>query len=317
MKRGSLALLSVALIAMFALVAACGGDDNGDGDGDTGSATARGAQSPGATGTRGSGTPDPNGTPLDEASAVPANTLTPEEATAVAGDLAGGAADATPFVVSTIPPFTPVAGATPAVDSTQIAPPDPGVSDLRIIVDMDASQAGIQTTRDVNPGDTFRVAIVVTNIPARTQQGGGLNALQFDLNYDKTRIVAPSYFGGDAVDRNPDLNQEVLGVASNWTCLPAPEGDRDDPGGSDGDFLPNTGQAYLACFVGIGGAPPEGSGTLVVAVVTFQAISSGSSQLTLSNVVMGDFLAQELGSCEDTGGGAPVIPCPGASVTVR
>jgi hypothetical protein len=317
----------MAAIAASALFAACGSDDDGDNNsaggninGDSTFSTQNLGGTPGND-TPSSGTPGSSSSPGTSGSPgtnpIPQNTLSPAEATAAAGDIAGGPEDATPAIVSTIPAVTPAAGVTPVIDPTEIAPPDPGVSDVRMIVDMDASQAGIQASRDVNRGDTFRVAIVVTNVPPPTGGGeGGLNAFQFDLNYDKTKIVAPSYFGGPDIDRNPDLNQPTLGEASNWTCLPAPEGDRDDAGGAEGDFDPATGQAILSCFAGIGGQAGQASGTIVVATVTFQAIASGSTTLSLSNMVMGDALGTEIGSCGDAGGENPV-PCVSADANVR
>src|SRR5204863_856860 len=107
----------------------------------------------------------------------------------------------------------------------------------------------------------------------------------------RTKIVAPTYSGGLPTNRNPRLNVADLGGDSvGWQCIPAPEGDLDDPGGISGDGDPNTGQAFLSCYTsGLGPA----SGTLVVATITFTAIASGSTELKLTDVAAADTVAIE------------------------
>lgn len=313
-SHGGIGLLKkIALVAAIALAAAatfaaCGGDDDGDDATPSGSATARTAGTPSASSTGGAATP--GAAPTRDRLA----TLTADEMTAQADPVFGGSPDQTPVVVSTIPAVTPIAGTTPVVDPTQVAPPDPQPSDLRLIVDADATRAGIQASREVNPGDTFRVAIVLANVGEET---GGLSAVQFVLDYDRTKIVAPSISGGDATDRNPDLNVDGLGgAAAGWGCLPAPEGDLDDPEGANGDGNPATGQAFLSCFT-VGA--PNLMGDLVVAVITFQAIASGQPTLSVSDLVAANGLAIGWAACAGDAAiaGTPIIPCDDATVTVR
>ena len=121
-----------------------------------------------------------------------------------------------------------------------MAPPDPGVSGLQLIIDADASEPGIQSSRTVNAGDVFRVAVVAADVTE------GIAAFNFYLNYNRAVAIAPSYTGGATTDRNPDLHEETMGAG--WSCLPAPEGDLDDAGGINGDGNPATGQALLSCF---------------------------------------------------------------------
>jgi hypothetical protein len=173
---------------------------------------------------------------------------------------------------------------------------------------MDASTPGIQSSRDVHPGDTFRVAIVAVNIPPYNNNMGGIYALNFNLNYDKTKIVAPTIAGGPTTDRNPRLNVAALGGAdAQWNCLPAAEGDLDDPGGTDGDGNPATGQAFLSCYAA--GTPSVG-GTQVVATVEFTAIATGSSELKLSETALADAVAIEFAHCEGDAANPPFVPCP-------
>lgn len=316
MKR--LLLAATLLLATWMALVACGSDDNDDGDA-TGSPTVARTSSSSATGTPGGGTPV-SGTPgagPTTGIATPAATLSPEEATRVAGNITGGDPNASPVVVSTIPVPTPAPGVTPIVDPTQIASPEVTASGIEYIVDMDASKAGVQASRDLNAGDTFRVAIIATNIPPVANNIGGLAAFNFILNYDKTKIVAPTIAGGPATERNPDLNlPDVGGDVPQWDCLPAPEGDMDDPGGIAGDGNPATGQALLSCFAF---TPQSGvaSGTVTLAVVTFTAIGSGSSELRLSNVEAGDAIGTSHGHCEGDGTGEPYRPCRAGTANVR
>lgn len=324
MKR--LLLAATLLLATSMAVAACGSDDDGD-SGTDGSPTAGATRSPSdadalaarrqetavAQATAGTATAL---TPVPANTSAPAATVSPEEATRIAADITGGGPDSTPVIVSTIAVPTPPTGVTPVVDPTEIAPPDVTTSSIEMIVDMDASRAGIQSSRDVNPGDTFRVAIVATNIPPVVNDLGGIAAFNFFLNYDKTKIVAPTIAGGPATERNPDLNLPDLGgEGPQWDCLPAPEGDMDDPGGIDGDGNPATGQAILSCFTF---TPYAGlaSGTVTLAVVTFTAVASGSSGLTLSQVEIGDALGVSLAHCAGDVN-EPYVPCREGTVNVR
>lgn len=302
MKR--LLLATTLLVATSMFVLACGSDDKG-GDGTataTGSATASG--SPTGDGTAVVSTPRPAGTQ------VAPRTVSPEEGTRIAGDITGGGPDSTPQVIGT--PIV-VGGATPVVDPTEIADAEPDASGLEFIVDMNASQPGIQATRDVNPGDTFKVAIVAMNVPPNQLNTGGITAFNFTIDYDKTKIVAPTITGGSATERNPDLNvPELGGDAAGWDCLPAPEGDLDDPGGIMGDGNPETGQAFLSCFT----VGAKESGTLTLAVVTFTAIAGGSSNVSLSNLSVGDIIGLNVASCEGDAS-EPFVPCRDGTANVR
>lgn len=247
-----------------------------------------------------------------------ADGLSDFEATVASGasaDIAGGAPSDPPRVVVPVPAVTPAPGTTPVVDPTQFAAPVADGSDLALVVDADAASDGDQSSRTVRAGDVFKVAVVIQNVPPSANNIGGVSAFNFELDYDKTRIVAPTVQGGPSTQRNPDLNVPALGgVDAGWTCLPAPEGDLDDPGGINGDGDPATGQAFLSCFT-----PGKGqaSGTLVLAIVTFTAIAPGSTTLSLRNVDVSDPLGITLGSCTGDPGDGPFIPCRQATVNVQ
>jgi hypothetical protein len=308
------------LAVMF--FAACGGDDDNGGDGADGTGTASSQTRTGTPGTR-TGTPDgegdgtaapgtPGGASLTAAAAggtpPPEGTLSPEQQATIQADIdnATGSSGTPPSVISTIP--APPPGVTPRVDPTSVAPPDPPSQELRLLVDMDASTAGIQTSRNVQVGDVFRVGVVIVNAT------GSMSAFNFQLNYDKTKVQAPTIVGGRAIDRNPDLNQAGLGGdAAGWECLPEPAGDLDEIPDSIGDGNPATGEAFLSCFVPSG---TSASGTIVLGTIEFHATATGNSQLSLANVALATgTVFTELGSC------APVIDvsieCAGASVTVN
>ncbi len=305
-------------LASVALMAACGGSDDKNDESATPS-----------TGTASVSTPAPNtggGSPAvgvtPGATAEPstglgdAPTLTAADRTLVAdgGGVEGGDPSAPPVVVATIPPVTPRAGTTPAVDPTEIAPPDVATADLAVIVDMDASKPGIQSSRDLNPGDVFRVAVVVVAAPQFNNDIGGIAAFNFNLNYDKTKIVAPTIAGGASTSRNPTLNLAGLGGAdAQWQCLPTPEGDLDDPGGTEGDGDPDTGQAYISCFAP--GSQLVG-GTVVIATIEFTAIQKGSTELKLSEVAVADAVALEIAHCPGDGL-EPTVPCESGTANVK
>lgn len=216
------------------------------------------------------------------------------------GDIGGGDPSAPRETVGDVP--APPPGA--QIDPDEVAPPEPGVSGLQLIVDANATEPGIQSSRTVNAGDVFRVAVVAAN-------ASDIASFNFFLDYNRALAIAPSYAGGSTTDRNPDLDEGTMGAG--WSCLPAPEGDTDDPGGINGDGDPATGQALLSCFNTSTGT----SGALVLAVVEFRAITSGTLSLSLSGVALGNSETVLLGKCESDPGEDPPIPCIGATVNVN
>jgi hypothetical protein len=194
---------------------------------------------------------------------------------------------------------------TPNIDPTAVAPANPPNATYQLLVDVDPAAAGIQTERTVSVGDRVRVAVVLANIPA----GSTVAAFNFEVRYDRNVVFAPSYTGGSSTDRNPDL----IPTAGSWMCLPAPEGDMDDPGGIAGDGAAATGQAFLSCFA------PDGAleGTQVLGIVEFVATGIGSTQLQPAALTVGNSFAIAIGRCEGDGGDGPVIPCPASTLTVQ
>ena len=267
-----------------------------------------------ATGSTPGATKGADGSPAN-GTAAPARTLAAADSTAISGGIdsvSGGDASLPRQVVSTIP--APPPGKTPIIDPTSIAEPEPpapgsgggGIDPnaLQLVIDLDASTPGIQATRDVAAGDVFRVAVVILNVPA----GPGLDAFNFEVDYPHDTIVAPSFAGGESIDRNPDFNQAGLG--SGWSCLPAPQGDLDDEGGLNGDSDPSIGQAFLSCFA----LQSAKTGNIVIATIEFHAAQAGTASLILSNVNAAHG-GQEFARCP--GATEFVVPCSGATVTVK
>ena len=291
-----------------------------------GTPSAAAAATGAATGGAGT-TPAPAATPVADSGAVVPNGQprqpSPLEATLAAqlndptiaaglpggGDVSGGDPSGAQHIVVPVPAVTPDAGTTPITDPTTIAPPAAPPGDIAFIVDADATIEGVQAARTVHVGDVIRVGVIIANVPSDE----GVSAFNFIVNYDKTKLVAPTISGGPSSDRNPDLNIDALGGAgANWSCLPAPEGDLDDPGGAAGDGNPATGQALLSCFT-IGGG--QGStGTIVLATIEFYVIAKGKTELKLSSVVAGDSTGTAFAGCDAASG--PLVACTSATITV-
>jgi sugar lactone lactonase YvrE len=206
------------------------------------------------------------------------------------------------------------AGADTAVAQTPAPTPTPGP--LQFQVEIDTVEDGhtfcepVDGTTTVALGDTYQVAVCVTNPPA------AIAAFVFDLVYDDRLNTAPEVEDvGPALDDNPDAN---VG-ATNWLNSITHDdlgGGWDCSGGGEqypiGDMDPQTGaghgRARIAC-VSVGGPWTLGDDETegVLATVWFTAIGTGADTLHLENVFVGDSAANEIGSCNP--GIAVPIPC--------
>lgn len=268
MKRVAAIAVSCALIAS---AAACGAGDDSSGEQTTAPVT------PGAGG-----------------ATATAPALEKTVASEIDPSTTGGNPADAPRIISTIP--APPDGASPSIDPDTIAEVEAPDDQLRIVIDMNASEPGIQRERTVKRGDRFKVGVVVFNAPPFSNNIGGISNLEFKIRYDRRVILAPTYEGGPATARNPRLNIEGLATeGATWQCLPAPEGDLEDPIGIFGDGIPETGEAFLSCFT-VGRATQ--SGDKVLGVVEFYAIDDGESDLELFDVHLGDGLSIIWGNCE-------------------
>jgi hypothetical protein len=189
----------------------------------------------------------------------------------------------------------------PASETPASGTPANAAPDMRIVVDVDASAAGIQETRTTAVDETFRVAIVATNVAA------DVASFNFFVDYDRRLAIAPSHTAGASTDRNPDLDESSMG--DGWSCLPDPEGDVDDPGGIGGDGDPETGRALLSCF----NTTRSVTGTIVLGILELRAVAGGELALTPNGVALGSPGGEIVAQCE----GIAAVPCVAATVTIR
>jgi hypothetical protein len=228
---------------------------------------------------------------------------------AAAPDLAGGDPDAAPRVIGTAPAAfaTAIPGAQPARDVPEAAV---ARDDIALLIDLDAATPQTESSREVSVGETIRIAVVLANAPEP-----GVAAFNFNVDYDRRRAIAPTIADGKATDRNPDLNAGALGGhAAGWQCLPAPQGDLDDPGGIEGDGLPDTGEAFLSCFTPATGTA---TGDLVLATLDLGAIAPGTLALRLRRVSISASDFTPVARCPGDPGAGPEVPCEEATLTIR
>jgi hypothetical protein len=177
-----------------------------------------------------------------------------------------------------------------------------GSSSVTITADADPGTPGVQAGRNVYPGNTFYVDVLIGSV-------SDLEAFNFELVYDQTAISAPTITTGSDTDRNPDAEQTFLSsTGRTWSCSPpAPSGDIDPSS--------TVGAAFLSCYsTGASAGPNVGPTETLLARVEFNAVALGGSSLTLRNVNVFKQGGVETGSCNPT----VVTPatCTGASITI-
>jgi len=151
---------------------------------------------------------------------------------------------------------------------------------------------------------SFNVAVCVQDPPA------ALGSFAVEVVYDDGIIRAPEVANsGTGLDDNPNANQAALG--GGWDCsgfgLAYPTGDVDPASGA------GAGRAKMNCLSLVG--PWTFTSTGSVALVSFNTQGpSGTSSLTLTNALLGDVAAAEIGGCNPVV--AVPMPCVDGSVTV-
>jgi hypothetical protein len=165
---------------------------------------------------------------------------------------------------------------------------------------MDASNPGVQSSITVPGPQDIDIGIVLGD------DAGELNAFNFKVVYDDTRLTPVATTGGGTTNGNPDLNDAALGAG--WTCsLPAGSAAPD----IDQAIGPGHGVAFLSCYTN--GTPATLTGAATIATLRLHVAASGTSALSLSEAVFFHPLQSEIGSC------APVItvemPCFEGTVT--
>lgn len=163
----------------------------------------------------------------------------------------------------------------------------------------------VENELDVPDGGDFQVAVCVGNPPA------ALGPIQFSVLYDDTVILAPD--GADlsspALDANPDVDQAALGDGLNCNVLDMapPKGDKNPASGA------GNGEAFVGCTHLAGSYLFTSTGA--IALIDFDAVAQGDSDLDLDTVVLGNEGGVELGTCNP--GVLKPMPCLGGEVHVK
>lgn len=192
------------------------------------------------------------------------------------------------------PTPTPTPGpCNPSPGSGTDSPPcDVAQHNIRVWVDCDTQQPGIQSSCSAVAGAPYDVAVLIENAGPQPED---LAAAGFDLHADdRTRLVPrPGPFSG--LDANPDFNNAIPGV---WDCIPVvPDTGDDGPGASVSRLsCPTNGAASSVATL----MPGQ---TLLFAVVHYDvppAAAPGDVNLRLANTNAygGEPGFDELGSCE-------------------
>ncbi|HET6615030.1 MAG TPA: cohesin domain-containing protein, partial [Dehalococcoidia bacterium] len=187
------------------------------------------------------------------------------------------------FTTQPTPTNTPTATQTPAQQppcTTQAG----GTGNACLVVDVDPSQAGAQSSRAVPIAGNFNVDILARNLTA-----SGLSSFTFTLLYDNQWLSASA-----PTSSLPGFNCTLQPASGDLPEI--------DPA-ADGD--PLTGDAYITCFDASGTFAP--SGDTVIATVPFTIIGAGISPLRFFSAEMIDNSFATVASCnpatDNPGGG--------------
>jgi hypothetical protein len=205
----------------------------------------------------------------------------------------------TATVVVTPPPATPQIATTPSSTPTVAA---------FIALDCAVDMPGIQSECTYLTTDTF-IDVGVVSYVSPSMGSFIWGAVTFRvLDPDTSRLFPPPGEGLD-VDRNPDLNQAVLG--SGVTCLSVEPPDNDT-----GEFGPGTASSELDCLTSFG--LPMQTGTAVrVGTVRYAVVAGaapGAVELELRGAEVVDELGVNLTNCPFISSAWPT--CPGANITL-
>lgn len=180
-----------------------------------------------------------------------------------------------------------------------------------LALDMDPTNGNgpcdpVDSVRPVTSGDTFQVAVCLTNATTAPID------FQFDLNYndDLNQCVPSDCSGTTCLDGNPDANvgSTAFGggtLGTGWDCnimqVQGPVCDR-DPGSGKGH-----GDAFLQCNSVAGDLTLNtGDGVSApIAMVTFKSTASGTDTMTFGGVVEVD--DNQIGTMIDSTKGAGSI----------
>ena len=126
-----------------------------------------------------------------------------------------------------------------------------------VTISVAAGPAVTVENRDVSPGDTFTINITVD------PQGEAIYGAQYDLYFDPAVLQVVSQTGGDFLSQDGANTIEVANTFNNTA----------------GKL--EYGETRIGTSSGVSGAG-------VLARITFEAVGAGSTDLTLSNVLLSD-----------------------------
>jgi hypothetical protein len=198
-------------------------------------------------------------------------------------------------------------------------PSEAGATTAVISIDTDITDGAcvdIDSTRNVAVGEFFQVAVCLVSSPSSVEVAG----YNFNVLYDDTIIDAD---GGSnvapALDTNPDANTGSTTFTSatyanhlggGWDCTGGVgAGPNSDIDGIEGN---GEGNAFSGGCGSVQGPVTMFVGPL--AVISFTAISSGSSTLTLENVGVLDNNLEWIGTCNPVVDEVPAT-CNDGSIT--
>lgn len=216
-----------------------------------------------------------------------------------------------------LPLFVVVTLATTAIALNALSGPEVarGISfPFAALVDCDASTGAVDTSCTY-PSGTSSITVRVlaqnnsgTYDPPTPGYNTTVAAIAFELIGNNQTVFNPPP-GADAnFNANPDFAESGVGSAGSWNCNLLPPTNDSDPS-------PSVSASFLQCFDTSLVAPPLNDGTsLALATVVYNVSGTGTLNLSLANVVVGDLDGVELVSCN------PVVTnegdCTGAVVNV-
>ena len=160
-----------------------------------------------------------------------------------------------------------------------------------VALDCNTTLAGVQSSCNVVAGQSLDVGVVVGNVVGRGAPGPQeLAAVQFTVLANQT-LLNPKNGADGNLNANPDFNQAA--ITGGWGC--------NTPGllpNRDQDPSPAVAASFLGCTAaGLDGPSIPLGGTATVAVVHYDALVAGASQLNLAFVVMGNDQFLSIADC--------------------
>ena len=197
---------------------------------------------------------------------------------------------ATPTATPTPTPApepTPMGEPTPTPTPTPTTRPQPIVDLVAIDVDPTGNTATslgpVDTCVAVEAGSPFTIDVIANSIPPyQPLAGGGLIGFQYDLNYGSLHVTAADNL--QLIAANGVLPLEFT------------------------EEMPDNGGTLIVAFADLGTSEPE-SGAGIITRITLQAVSQGTTDLTLTDLVLVDsvsnsYLVSTAGSARIEVGGS-------------